>query len=98
VPPTHPAESRIQGLRAGADDYLMSAIETDVLLCDIGFPDGNGWELLRKVKLPKSVYTIAMSGYGMGSDKNKSMDSGYKHHLLKPFELEELDSILERVP
>jgi CheY-like chemotaxis protein len=67
----------------------------DVLLSDIGLPDGDGWELLCRAKLPKSVYTIAMSGFGMNADRAKSKKVGYQQHLLKPFNPDELDRLLE---
>jgi CheY-like chemotaxis protein len=67
----------------------------DVLLSDIGLPDGDGWALLRDAHLPKSVYTIAMSGFGMGNDHKKSKQAGYRRHLVKPFDPTELDRALE---
>ncbi len=67
----------------------------DVLISDIGLPDGTGWELLHRAGLPPSVYCIAMSGFGMGVDHLKSQEAGYRHHLLKPFNPAELDRMLE---
>jgi CheY-like chemotaxis protein len=67
----------------------------DVLLSDIGLPDGDGWQLLREAHLPQSVYTIAMSGFGMGNDQRKSRAAGYRRHLIKPFDPSELDRALE---
>lgn len=75
----------------------MPKEEFDVLLSDIGLPDGDGWELLRRAALPESVYTIAMSGFGMNADRLKSRDAGYKQHLLKPFNPDELSAILAEV-
>ena len=73
----------------------LPAADCDVLISDIGLPDGDGWELLRTVHLPRSIYAIAMSGFGMNSDHAKSKAAGYRHHLLKPFVAEDLDSALE---
>ncbi len=67
----------------------------DVLISDIGLPDGTGWELMREAHLPSSVYAIAMSGFGMGMDQNRSRDVGFRHHLLKPFTPEQLDQFLD---
>ena len=66
----------------------------DVLISDIGLPDGDGWTLLQTVQLPRSIYAIAMSGFGMNADRVKSKDAGYRHHLLKPFVPTELDAAL----
>ena len=66
----------------------------DVLISDIGLPDGNGWELLQQAPSPKPRYAIAMSGFGMHADRERSLAAGYRHHLLKPFPPEELDELL----
>jgi CheY-like chemotaxis protein len=67
----------------------------DVLLSDIGLPDGDGWELLRRAKLARPIFAIAMSGFGMTADREHSRAAGYRHHLLKPFFPDELDPLLE---
>jgi CheY-like chemotaxis protein len=67
----------------------------DVLISDIGLPDGDGWELLRTVRLSRPIYAIAMSGFGMTADHAKSEGAGYRHHILKPFDPSVLDAILE---
>ena len=66
----------------------------DVLICDIGLPDGSGWELMTRAHLPASVYAIAMSGFGMGPDQSRSKAAGFRHHLLKPFTPDQLDPYL----
>ena len=73
---------------------LLPKAPYDMLISDIGLPDGDGWELLRQVELPKSIYAIAMSGFGMNADRAKSKAAGYRHHLLKPFVPTELDVAL----
>jgi two-component system CheB/CheR fusion protein len=67
----------------------------DILVSDIGLPDGDGWQLLEQAALPPSVYTIAMSGFGMGSDQSRSKAVGYHHHLVKPFTPEQLQALIE---
>lgn len=69
--------------------------DTDVMISDIGLPDGDGWELMRRARLPDTVYAIAMSGFGMGRDQSRSKEAGYRHHLLKPFTPDQLDQYLE---
>lgn len=71
---------------------VIQEYSVDFLLCDIGLPDGTGWELMQKV--PKKVYAVAMSGFGMNADAAKSKAAGFRHHLLKPFKAAELDRIL----
>ena len=52
------AASMANALRAAARSGC------DVLISDIGLPDGDGWELLNRLNLPRPMYAIAMSGYG----------------------------------
>ena len=75
-------------------DALATA-DCDVLISDIGLPDGDGWELLRRAQFPRPVYAVAMSGFGQGADHVRSKEAGYRHHLLKPFNPAELNVILE---
>ncbi|GAT33906.1 two-component system, chemotaxis family [Terrimicrobium sacchariphilum] len=74
----------------------LRSVPVDVLISDIGLPDGDGWELMRRIResgvLP---FGIAMSGYGMRADKEKSLSAGFRHHLVKPFGPDELDTVLK---
>jgi len=72
----------------------VPAANCDVLISDIGLPDGDGWELLARLELPRPIYAIAMSGYGMTSDRIRSKAAGFRHHLVKPMGLEQLEAIL----
>src|SRR3954462_8439548 len=70
----------------------------NVLISDVGLPDGSGWELLRRLKeegLPHPAFSIAVSGFGTATDREKSKNAGFPHHLLKPFNPEELEAMLE---
>jgi two-component system CheB/CheR fusion protein len=67
----------------------------DVLISDIGLPDGDGWELMRRLESRRPRYAIAMSGRGMAGDRARSHAVGYRHHLLKPTGPEQLAEILQ---
>ncbi len=88
----HSVESA--GTMADALQALPGA-NCDVLISDIGLPDGTGWELLQSLRLPRPIYAIAMSGFGMNADHARSRAAGFRHHVLKPFPLRELDALLD---
>ena len=73
----------------------LPSANCDVLISDMGLPDGNGWELLQRLQLSQPIYAIAMTGFGLGADRAKSKAVGFRHHLLKPFDPDELDAVLE---
>ena len=79
---------------ADALDEMPDA-ECDVLISDIGLPDGNGWELLMQLGEQRPPYAIAMSGFGMSPDRQRSLNVGYRHHLLKPVEPNQLERLLD---
>ena len=55
-----------------------------VLISDISLPDGNGWELMQELENLSPHYAIAISGYGMKADRERSAEAGFRHHLVKP--------------
>ena len=71
---------------------LLAEVAPDVLISDIGLPDGDGWALL--AALDPKPFAIAMSGFGSSNDFQRSEKAGFKHHLTKPFLPEDLDVLL----
>jgi CheY-like chemotaxis protein len=69
--------------------------DCDVLISDIGLPDGNGWDLMTRLGDDRPPYAIAMSGFGMASDRQRSLAAGYRHHLLKPVEPNHLERLID---
>ena len=69
--------------------------QCDMLISDIGLPDGNGWELMAQLGERAPPYAIAMSGFGQLSDRQRSLSAGYRHHLLKPVEPNQLEHLLD---
>jgi len=73
-----------------------NAGQFDLLVSDIGLPDGTGLDIMAQIKpLP----AIALSGYGMSEDVEKSKAAGFTVHLIKPLNVDELmrtiDSLLQ---
>lgn len=67
----------------------------DMLISDIGLPDGDGWDLLGRLPDPRAFYAVAMSGFGMASDRVRSKAAGFRHHLIKPIDLNQLERVLD---
>ena len=70
----------------------------DVLVSDIGLPDGSGIDLLKALRAKGEVFGIALTGFGMEEDIRRSGEAGFSHHLVKPVDLNKLDSIIQEVP
>lgn len=79
-------------------DALAAATERrfDLLVCDIGLPDGTGLDLLRQIPADSRPPAIALSGFGMEDDLKKSLDAGFVAHLTKPVDLQQLEETLRR--
>jgi CheY-like chemotaxis protein len=69
----------------------------DVLLSDIGLPDGSGTEIMTELKTRKPIKGIALSGYGQDSDLQRSREAGFELHLTKPVNLQTLRDSIRRV-
>jgi two-component system CheB/CheR fusion protein len=70
----------------------------DLLLSDLGLPDGSGLELVRRLRDAGKVrHAIALSGYGMEDDVRRSREAGFEEHLVKPVSPRELDATIRRV-
>ncbi len=68
----------------------------DVLISDIGLPDGTGWQLLAALAPEQRPATaLAMSGFAGDDDRARSLAAGFDRHLAKPLQLDTLLALLE---
>jgi signal transduction histidine kinase len=74
-----------------------AAVRPDVLVSDIGLPDGSGLDLIRQLLTRHPVRGIAVSGFGMEEDVDRSRAAGFIEHLVKPVDLKRLEQTLRRV-
>ena len=84
----------------GEDARLLQAANpllerADLLVTDIGLPDGNGCELMKRFKESYGRPGIAISGFGQPEDLERSRRAGFSHHLVKPIDPELLRATLE---
>ncbi len=66
----------------------------DVLISDIGLPDGNGNDLMKELKETYGLKGIALTGYGMEDDIARGKAAGFVTHLIKPVRVESLENAL----
>lgn len=66
------------------------------MLVDIGLPGLDGYGVARRVRsaLGRSVYLIALTGYGQPEDRVRALDAGFDLHLTKPVDVAQLDELL----
>jgi CheY-like chemotaxis protein len=80
----------------------LQAAETlnpDVVLCDIGLPEIDGFEVgrrLRRSPITAQSYLVAVTGYGQEQDRERTAEAGFDCHLVKPVNLEELKALLSQ--
>ena len=70
----------------------------DVLVSDVGLPDGSGLEVLSRLRaLRPSLPGIVLSGYGMEQDVAASRANGFAEHFIKPVNLDRLIAAIDRL-
>jgi signal transduction histidine kinase len=82
----------LAGARACAESEIF-----DVLISDIGLPDGTGYALMAELRQRQGLVGIAMTGYGMQKDVNRSRAAGFSIQLTKPVSMLALDRALSDV-
>jgi len=83
----------IEALRALSEGLPIP----DLVLLDIGLPKMDGYEIARRLRqrpLLKDVWLIALTGYGQDSDRQRSKEAGFDHHLVKPVDPQKLEELL----
>ena len=76
---------------------LLGSGEIDVLLCDIGLPDGSGYEVVAHARRKQPIKAIAITGFGTEEDVRRSNEAGFDSHLVKPVDLHKLQTVLDQV-
>lgn len=69
----------------------------DVLICDIGLPGMNGFELITELRESVDThipFAIALSGYGRPQDRARAIMSGFGHYFVKPVDIEALVKLI----
>jgi CheY-like chemotaxis protein len=83
---------------AGALKACDDSATYDLLISDVGLPDGSGYDLMREM-LDRRCATrgIAVSGYGAEADVQQALEAGFSAHLVKPVEFDALQNAIRRL-
>jgi two-component system CheB/CheR fusion protein len=76
---------------------LAQSERFDLLVSDIGLPDGSGAEVMRHLKTHQGIKGIALSGYGQPEDVHRSAEAGFETHLTKPVNFHTLQQVIKKV-
>ena len=69
----------------------------DLVISDIGLPDGNGVDLMVQLTREYGLRGIALSGYGMDEDLMRTKEAGFLAHLVKPIDFERLNRVIDQI-
>ena len=68
------------------------------MILDIGMPDMSGYEVARRIRAERwgsHIYLIAVTGWGQKEDKDRAIAAGFDHHLTKPVDPDQVESLLQ---
>ena len=68
----------------------------DLVLSDLGLPDGHGSDLMRELNARYGLAGIAITGYGMEEDIRRGREAGFVTHLVKPVTFQRLADAVQR--
>jgi DNA-binding response OmpR family regulator len=76
---------------------LLRRMRFDILLSDLGLPDGDGLDVAREAKaVQQHIRAIALTARGSENDVRLGREAGFDDYLTKPFDLHELRSALDK--
>jgi CheY-like chemotaxis protein len=73
---------------------IVDAETFDVVLSDIGLPDGTGYEVITHAKKKQPVKGVALTGLAETEDIQRGKEAGFDFHLTKPVDFAELRTVL----
>jgi PAS domain S-box-containing protein len=87
-----------EALAAAKEEHDSGRLDGfDLVISDLGLPDLSGHELMSQLKSRFHLRGIALSGYGMDEDVQRSHEAGFELHLTKPVNLQLLQDAIRQV-
>lgn len=75
---------------------LARKFRFELVISDVGLPDGDGLQLMRDLREAHQLEGIALSGFGMDTDVDAARRAGFVDHLTKPVDPDRLREVIER--
>ncbi len=69
----------------------------DLIISDLGLPDGSGLDIMRALRDRYADRAIALTGYGAETDIAASREAGFAEHLVKPIDMTALEDAMHRI-
>ncbi len=69
----------------------------EIVICDIGMPELNGYEVaqcVRREAWGSGITLIAVTGWGRESDRHKAVAAGFNHYMMKPVDPDVLEELI----
>ena len=94
---THFGHNVVTANDVATANEIMNSVHIDLLLCDIGLPDGSGYDVAAQARAKNHIKAIALTGFGTENDIQRSKEAGFDFHLVKPVNFQELQSVLDQL-
>ena len=83
---------------AEASRWVDGSKRFDLVVSDIGLPDGTGLDLMRRIRATRGMLPgIALTGYGTVEDIEQSRLAGFSAHMTKPIDFNQLETLIRQV-
>jgi CheY-like chemotaxis protein len=76
---------------------LIEKIQPDVIVCDIGMPEQDGYDLIHRVRAnpaTKDIPAAALTAFARAEDRKRSLLAGFQTHVAKPVDPAELTAVV----
>jgi CheY-like chemotaxis protein len=88
----------VRSAYSGAEALIAAAsFHPQMAFLDIAMPQMNGYDVARTIRAAKwgrEMVLVAVTGWGRAADKRRASESGFDHHLVKPFDFKTLQALL----
>jgi len=92
------AGHEVRVAHSGGDGILAAqTLKADVVLCDVGLPDIDGYEVARRLRADAAtarMRLVALTGYDGEDELQKARSAGFDRHVVKPIDPFELESLI----